>query len=556
MHESPPPPYPTATRPHTSLKKIAAQLRAADSWIESNPQHAYILALEAVRQIGDQNNTSLPHRRLRGQALILAGRASLITDTPERAIPSFLQALTCYNPASDLPEIIPAHTGLGVGYMDLGVYPEALQHLMRALTISRNLKDQRGQVISLNHLGRLYHLHGELPKAFTHLEQALERIKDLPDDRLEADILLNLCNACRATNQLPRAIQAGLRAVEIYQQHKYRPGEARALNALGEAYLEAEEYQHALDILQLTAEAAERNSQRLELSRALRKIGILHARQERNEWGQKYLTRALEIATEINAQREQAECYFELAGIHKVAGDYRLALEHLENYHTLNRAAFDSESDRRLKNIEIIHQVETARKDAEIYQLRNVQLQQEIEERKKAQAALEHLATQDSLTGLANRRHFLDMAQRAFTLAGRYQRPLTAIMIDIDHFKLINDTFGHKTGDQVLVSVAACMQEVLRKVDILGRFGGDEFVFLLPETTQEGAVQLADRLRTCVNQRSQLIGGLSLQVTLSIGIATHTNDPDLNLDTLLQQADKAMYLSKQAGRDRVTIYPL
>ena len=557
MHEYPSVQNPTVTTPHTSQKKIAAQLRAATYLFESNPNHAYILALEVIRQIGDHMIASLSFRRLRGQALILAGRASLITDNPERAVPSFLQALTCYNPASDLPETIPAHIGLGVGYMDLGVYPEAMQHLMRALTLCRNSKDKRGEIIALLQLGRLYHLRSEMTKALSHLDQAKERVAELPNnDPLEADILLNLSNTYRATNQLQRAVQAGLRSVEIYQQNKCRSGEAQALNALGEAYLEIKDYQHALEILQLTAETAENNGQRLEYSRALRKIGALHARQERNDLALKYLSRALEIAIDINSHREQAECFCEKATIYKTSGEYRLALEYLEMYYNLNRAAFDVESDRRLKSIEIIHQVENTRKDAEIFHLRNVQLQQEVEERKKAQSALEHLATQDPLTGLTNRRHFLELARRAFTQASRYHRPMTVMMIDVDQFKLINDTFGHKAGDNVLIAVAAAMHETLRTVDILGRFGGDEFVILLPETETEGAFCLAERLRSCLIARNEATGVVTLPVTLSIGIAYYTNDPNLTLDTLLQQADKAMYLSKQGGRNRVTIYPL
>ncbi len=549
-------PVPLESVSHTSFRKSAAQLKAVESWLDSNPQQALILALEVVRQLGDDKHASLSQRRLRAQALTLAGRGSLAAEVPERAIPSFLQALACYNPASDLPETIPAHLGLGVGYMELGIYPEALQHLMRALSLSRNLNEVRTEGEALNHLGRLYQLRGDMAKSFAHLEQALELTKENALGILEADIHLNLCSACRATGHHQRAIQSGLRSVEIFQKNGHRRGEARALNALGEAYLDAGDYQHAMEILQLTAEVTEKNKMELEFARALRKIGILHDRQERSAWAIEYINRALEISREIKAHREQAECCRVLAEIYKKSGEYRLALENLESYYSYIQAAFDAESDRRLKTIEIIHQVETARKDAEIYQLRNVQLQQEIEERKKAQKALEHLATQDPLTGLANRRHFLDLARRAFIQARRYSRPLTAVMIDIDQFKHINDTFGHKTGDKVLSAVAAYMQEVLRKVDILGRFGGDEFVILLPETNRDGAMQLVERLRNCLAHRSEIIAGLALPVTLSIGIAAISEEPELTLDTLLQRADQAMYLAKQAGRNRAMVYPL
>ncbi len=309
-----------------------------------------------------------------------------------------------------------------------------------------------------------------------------------------------------------------------------------------------------MNFLHLSADVAQRIGKRLELASARRKIGSIHVRSNDFSSAIQSLHAALEIASEINARQEQAECHRALAEAHKAAGEYHHALDHFEKYVEHHRAAFDEESDRRLKTIEIIHEVENARKDAEIYQLRNVALQQEIEERKKAQAALERLATQDALTGLANRRHFLELAARTIEQARRYQRPLSIVMMDVDHFKQINDTFGHNTGDQVLVSVAQCMLTVLRKVDILGRYGGDEFVILLPETTQEGARRLTERLRQVVSQQSIIAGGVSLPISLSIGLTSNIQQPDLALDELLQRADRALYYSKQAGRDRVTAY--
>jgi diguanylate cyclase len=127
-------------------------------------------------------------------------------------------------------------------------------------------------------------------------------------------------------------------------------------------------------------------------------------------------------------------------------------------------------------------------------------------------------------------------------------------MIDIDHFKEMNDTFGHKTGDKVLVHISRLMQSILRKVDILGRYGGDEFVILLPETTHEGARRLTERIRQAIAQQPITAGGVSIPITLSIGLASNVKEPSLSLDELLQRADRALYDSKLNGRDRVTFY--
>ena len=267
-----------------------------------------------------------------------------------------------------------------------------------------------------------------------------------------------------------------------------------------------------------------------------------------------YLQRGLDAAHEAGARHEVVRCHAELAEVYKKLGDTTSALDHFENFYRAERLLFDQESDRRLKTIEIIHNVENTRKDAEIYQLRNVQLQREVEERKQAQAALERLATIDTLTGLANRRYFLELAERAFYQAQRYNRPLSVVMIDVDNFKHINDTFGHAAGDQVLASLASRMQQVLRRSDILGRYGGDEFAVVLPETGQEGARRMTERLRAAVAHTNQMLSTVDVPVSLSVGVSSSFGLTNVTLDQLLQRADKALYTSKQSGRDRVTAF--
>lgn len=493
-------------------------------------------------------------RRTLGRALLLEGRASIQLEAYDQAIPAFLKALECFAPGDDDALIATALNGLGGGYLVMGAYPEALQHLLRALTIYRNLGDQTGEAATRSNVGRLYLLLDDALKALTHLEQALDLAQATTNRRLEAEIHDNLCNALRMTGQTKLAGTHGLRSIEMYQELDNHAGEAEALSSVGDLYLEMGDYTQALNFLQLTAEVSQKIGRRHEVARALRRIGTLHAREGRMEMALTYLQRGLDAAEESGAKRESVRCHAELTEVYKQMGEAQTALEHFEQFYRSERLLFDEESDRRLKTIEIVHQVENTRKDAEIYQLRNVELQREVEERKQAQAALELLATIDTLTGLANRRYFLELAERAFYQAQRYNRPLSVVMIDVDNFKNINDTFGHAAGDQVLTSIARRMQEVLRRSDILGRYGGDEFVVLLPETGQEGARRMTERLRAAVAQMTEKMGEIDLPVSLSVGVSSSFGMSDITLDVLLQRADKALYTSKQSGRDRVTSF--
>ena len=122
-----------------------------------------------------------------------------------------------------------------------------------------------------------------------------------------------------------------------------------------------------------------------------------------------------------------------------------------------------------------MHNVRETEQDSEIYRLKNVELTREIEERKKIQAELERIATLDPLTALYNRRHFFELTQQELERSRRYNRPLSVIMLDIDHFKQVNDQFGHLVGDRVIVEVSRRIQKALRRIDLACRYGGEEF---------------------------------------------------------------------------------
>jgi diguanylate cyclase (GGDEF)-like protein len=163
---------------------------------------------------------------------------------------------------------------------------------------------------------------------------------------------------------------------------------------------------------------------------------------------------------------------------------------------------------------------------------------------------VERLAFTDPLTGLYNHRHLFHLADREFQRARRYQLPLSVIMLDIDDFKRVNDTYGHAIGDQVLQEVAECCRKELRGVDVIGRYGGDEFVAMLPETGVPAACQVAERLRKSIAERVLDTKAGRVTVTVSLGVAA-LGDEHLTPEILLDSADKALYVAKQNGRNRV-----
>jgi diguanylate cyclase (GGDEF)-like protein len=168
---------------------------------------------------------------------------------------------------------------------------------------------------------------------------------------------------------------------------------------------------------------------------------------------------------------------------------------------------------------------------------------------KSAQVELQRLATTDFLTGISNNRSFFETGEREIQRARRYGRPLGVLMFDIDHFKRINDTYGHAAGDQVLVAIAAACRNFLRDIDIFGRLGGEEFAILLPETDLAGGRATAERLRSAIAETGIEAGAATLHVTISLGVSVLFPD-DERIEQVLKRADDAMYEAKRGGRNR------
>jgi len=184
---------------------------------------------------------------------------------------------------------------------------------------------------------------------------------------------------------------------------------------------------------------------------------------------------------------------------------------------------------------------------------RTAALTGEIEARKRAEARLRQLATTDELTSVSNRRHFLEVSEPEFKRARRHERALSVIMLDADHFKIINDSYGHHVGDQVLRELARQCKELLRENDIIGRIGGEEFAITLPETTSPSARRVAERIREALARVEIPQDMGSLRFTVSMGISS-LKKGDVDFTGLMKRADQAPYEAKSAGRNRTAVF--
>lgn len=176
----------------------------------------------------------------------------------------------------------------------------------------------------------------------------------------------------------------------------------------------------------------------------------------------------------------------------------------------------------------------------------------DVSERKKMEAELFHQANTDALTGLSNRRHFMILAEQEVRRAQRFGRDLSVIMMDLDHFKRVNDTYGHATGDLVLETLCQSALESLRESDIMGRLGGEEFAILLPETSLEAACEVASRILTHVAETPIPTPNGDIHCTTSLGVSCLLSSEE-TIDDILHRSDEALYRAKNAGRNRYEV---
>ena len=187
--------------------------------------------------------------------------------------------------------------------------------------------------------------------------------------------------------------------------------------------------------------------------------------------------------------------------------------------------------------------------------LRIKALQEKVASRERALAEMNNklleISLTDGLTGLSNRRHIEERRNEMWEHAVRLNEPLSVVMCDIDKFKSVNDTYGHGAGDAVLKQFAEVLKHEAREIDRVGRYGGEEFIILLPGTVLDAAVTFAERVRNAIEERTFTFDGGSLKRTVSLGVAAWPHPRVADCDDLLKCADDALYVAKQSGRNRV-----
>jgi diguanylate cyclase (GGDEF)-like protein len=439
-------------------------------------------------------------------------------------------------------------------YRSFGDYGVAAEYGMEALRLAQTLGDRRREAAMLNVLSVIYAETNNVNAALEMGKKVMQIHHELGYPRGESIALNNLAMTYLDLGDNPQALEASQESLNLARENGLDTMTITALSTMGEIYLGMKNFTKAEEsLLQVLAMARERKIGSEEFQ-CLVNLGKVYQQLQNDQAALSTLQSALMISHESNDRPGEFECHQLLSEVYERRGEFEAALQHFKQFHILKETVFNENMVKRLSSLQVIHQLETAKREAEIHYLKTIELRREIEERKNAQETLEKLATIDPLTGLLNRREFFLLGEREFQITQQSGQHLTAILLDFDHFKQINDVYGHVIGDQALIQAMKMVRESLRQGEIIGRYGGDEFVILLPGSTCAQGKQIAERLREKVAALTITTPKGDLSLTLSLGIAEYIETHSVTLEVLLDHADQAMYAAKQAGRNRFSVY--
>jgi len=446
---------------------------------------------------------------------------------------------------------------LGSVYFDTGDLARALEHFTASLHIKEETGARLGISHCLNNIGNIHGHLGDYAKALEHHTRAIALKRELGDIRGEAIALVNLGASYEATAEFPRALECFARAFEIARGIGERWIEADALRQTADVHRKCDRPVQALEFYGRAAAVTAAAGGVAHLEAEIRiGTGLAAAALGREVEAIAELERALALARQIEARRLIYEAHLALSETYEREGDAAKALEHFRAYHRVEDEVFSAEAERRIQAVLVKAEVEGAEREAELLRARNDALTAANEEKARLLEALgrqaeelDRLSREDALTGLFNRRHVDDALVLEWERAHRFGRDLSVAIADIDHFKGVNDHFSHAVGDEVLRRVARILGEGTRAIDVVGRWGGEEFVLLLVETSPDRAARLCEKLRAAIEAHDwpSIVPGLAVTVSLGIAGNAETADPA----ALLAAADARLYEAKRAGRNRV-----
>jgi diguanylate cyclase (GGDEF)-like protein len=466
-----------------------------------------------------------------------------------------VEALDLFTALENDRQVAACQNELGSAYLALGDCADALEFFEGSLSTCERLNSQKGRQVNLMCIAQAQRQLGQLDQALEYAGRSLNLVLQF-EDSSEASELHSFIGAVQTligrraletglSDQANKAFEEARISLSDALEHANTQGNAEyqavALTGLVGVLTDLERFDTASRFGQEALKIAQRLHNPAVRARALVSVGRLRLRSDKPNQALESFKQSLEVFETLGLRDEAAQVHRELATAFKSLEQFAAALNHFERFYELDTQIRSQGAERRAQALTVKVDLERAHFEAELHRVRASELSA-LNER------LERQTREDGLTGLSNRRHLEEFMREAFQVAQRDSSALSVVLLDIDHFKAVNDRFSHATGDRVLQAVAALMREHINPNELAGRFGGEEFVLVLHADPRE-SYERAEKLRLMIQNHDWASIEAGLEVTLSLGWCAQTNLE--NHERMLSNADAMLYAAKRAGRNRV-----
>ncbi len=519
----------------------------------------------------------------RAAALFGLGEVARLNGDYHHSLENYSSALAAFGSSGDPIQVGRCYRRLGDVQFYVNNLSLSLKHYLSALSIFEDAAENNGSSVAKLNCGHLMATIGNVLKDSGDLESSLDYYNRCQSIYMREGftvgmpgILYNIGDIFQCQGSMDQALGMFSRALEEAEQTEDNYLASLALSSIGSVYMARDDLEIAAAHFKKSIVLAEKLGRKRGILSVTLKLTQLNRMQGDLKQALAFSRTGEKLAAELEDKKDLADIFRERALIYKGMRKYKLAFETSLAFQALREKFL---SEKRIHELDILRiRYETEAKELEIGRLksertvqrrmttgaltgllfagvslvlaiRNVRFRIKANrELASAYSQAEKLSQIDSLTGLANRRAMMESLNSEQARSARTGRSFSLIMADIDKFKQVNDRYGHACGDEVLVKISKKLQEAFRKQDMISRWGGEEFLILLPETFHQDAVRVAEKTRVFMAETPVLWKGRSLSITLTFGVSEGGGIP---VDDAVRMADKALYKGKRNGRNRV-----
>lgn len=532
------------------VQRIDSLNAAAKDMIHLALKEGLDLSRRAYHQATSNEFWRNPYIKGVADALLNMGYFHLEAGDSTLALAQAKEALHIYNEINDPFSQAAGQRLLGMVYTQQNEFNKAMSALMKALDIARHLPDQRllGE-ITLS-IGHAYLSSNEFEPAISELKKAMAIFQryDIPVPLSFTYIFL--ANAYKMQGDYETFQQYLLRASELAEDMRVHPVTIEVLQQKGQNELRQGNLYAATEFFEQASQlASQQGYQIAKISSQLWLSEIDHYRNDLDAAYQK-LQNALTDAQNHHYEEGCLRANRKLALISAEKGEYKQAYDYFQDFYQAEQRIKRERTDLKHVTLETLIRTEALQKEAQILQTKNDQIEKEIVERKWVEEALRQSEDKyrralnlDPTTSVNTLRYFYDLADQEIQRVNRYPHPLSLIILDIHQFHAVNERFGYIAGDQVLLWVARRLKDLLRSVDVIGRYGGDAFILLLPETNLENAQKVSQRIQHHFTKSQLEVADEKLNLSFHMGVVEY--EKGLPVDLYIQRGDQALQRSKQ-----------